>query len=229
MSETIEVLDFGISPYRTVWEQQKQLFHKLIEDKRNGIVSDKNYLLTGQHPAVYTLGFHGNENNMLVTREQLAHDGVELIRIERGGDITFHGPGQLIAYPIIDLERYGIGVKRYVNLLEECVIRLLSLYGIEGCRVEGAPGIWIGAGTPDERKICAIGVKCSRYITMHGIALNVSTDLSAFTKINPCGFADKGVTSMCRELSLTLGLSRDLSFDSVKQDFIRIFRTLFRG
>lgn len=145
------------------------------------------------------MGRHAHPENIL-RRQWLESRGAEVVEIDRGGDVTFHGPGQLVVYPIVDLQRYGLGVKGYVNILEESVIRTLADYGVEGGRVEGATGVWIGVGTPGERKICAIGIRCSRFITMHGLALNVDTDLEWFSAINPCGFTDKGVTALWREL-----------------------------
>lgn len=189
----------GRIDYRAAWELQKKLFNAAVEGKRNGTPVPDDTLLLVEHNPVLTLGKHGKVGNLLLNEADLGRRGIECIRIERGGDITYHGPGQLVAYPIIDLERYQLGVKDYVNLLEETVIRTIARYGIKGERVEGASGVWIGKGTPTERKICALGVKCSRFITMHGLALNVNTDLDAFSMINPCGFTDKGVTSIARE------------------------------
>ncbi|MDE7080899.1 MAG: lipoyl(octanoyl) transferase LipB [Muribaculaceae bacterium] len=189
---------FAPQPYREMWERQHRLFDEMVRLKRDGITPQTGHILMLQHEPVITLGRHGNESNLLMASE-LERRGIECIRIERGGDITYHGPGQLVTYLIIDLEQFHLGIKSYINLLEEAVIRTLDDFAIKGERVEGATGVWIGAGTPQERKICAIGVKCSRYVTMHGLALNVSTDLDAFRLINPCGFTDKGVTSIERE------------------------------
>lgn len=200
MMHSLHYEDFGIAPYRTVWERQHKLRDSLVERKIEKLPPGNEYLLMGEHTPVYTLGFHGNSDNLLVTEAMLRNRGCECIRIERGGDITYHGPGQLIVYPIIDLQTHGLGVKAYIDLLEESVIRLLDCYGIKGQRVQGATGVWLDKDTPRERKICAIGVKVTRGITMHGLALNVNTDLSAFEAINPCGFVDKGVTSLAVEL-----------------------------
>lgn len=196
----IHIEDFGITDYRKMWDRQKSLFHSLIDDKRNHKSVENEYVLIGEHPAVYTLGFHGNASNMLHA-EELKRRGIEFIHIERGGDITYHGPGQMIVYPILDLEYHHLGVKQYMSLLEDCVIELLAIYGIKGEKVDGATGVWIDVGTLNERKICAMGIKCSKFVTMHGLALNVNTDLTAFSAINPCGFVDKGVTSIAKELS----------------------------
>lgn len=216
----MNTIDFGLAPYREIWEMQRKLQNELIAKKKEKKLIKNEYLLVGEHFPVYTLGFHGNAENLLINEEALKAQGCECIRIERGGDITFHGPGQIILYPIIDLEKHNLGVKAYVSLLEESVLNLLRGYGIKGERVEGATGIWIGKGTREERKICAIGVKISRGISMHGLALNVNTELSAFSAINPCGFADKGVTSMQKELG------RNLEMEEVKLTLSEIFLTL---
>lgn len=220
MKTPVEIIDFGISDYREIWEKQKSLFAELVDAKRAHRAVEKQYLLIGEHNPVYTLGFHGNASNLLVSEDRLKAMGAECIRIERGGDITFHGPGQLIAYPILDLESVGVGIKGYMHLMEEAVIRLLDKYGIAGERIEGATGIWIGKESKRERKICAMGVKSSRYVTMHGLALNVNTDLQAFSAINPCGFVDKGVTSMEQELG------HPLSMCAIKPQFAEIFLRL---
>ncbi|MDE6083483.1 MAG: lipoyl(octanoyl) transferase LipB [Muribaculaceae bacterium] len=200
----------GRADYRPVWDEQKRLFQALIDYKRsfsdNSSAMPEESLLLVEHNPVITLGKHGKIENLLVSEETLKNRGIECIRIERGGDITYHGPGQLVAYPIIDLERYHLGVKDYVNLLEETVIRTIAGYGIKGERVEGASGVWIGKDTPDERKICALGVKCSHFVTMHGLALNVNTNLDAFSVINPCGFTDRGVTSIAQETGMTVDI-----------------------
>ena len=160
-------------------------------------------ILLVEHPPVYTLGKSGHAENLLIGREALEAMGAQFFHIDRGGDITFHGPGQLVCYPILDLERLGIGLRDYIGALEEAVIRTVAAYGITAGRMAGASGVWIGVGNRASarvpRKICAIGVRSSRYITMHGFALNVTTDLGWFTRINPCGFTDRGVTSIERE------------------------------
>lgn len=212
----IHIEDFGVADYRTIWDKQKSLFNALIEERKRGEKINQEYILLGEHNPVYTLGFHGKESNLLLTEERLRTLGVECIRIERGGDITYHGPGQLIVYPIIDLEYHNLGVKQYMSMLEDCVIELIGRYGIRGEKVEGATGVWIDVGTPRERKICAMGIKCSRFITMHGLALNVNTNMSAFSAINPCGFIDKGVTSMAQELN------ERIDMDTTKKEFSRI-------
>lgn len=214
------IIDFKLSPYREIWERQKFLRDSLVEKKRNHDPIEEEYLLIGEHPGVYTLGFHGKADNLLADEKMLRESGCECIRIERGGDITYHGPGQLILYPIIDLEKRGIGVKRYVYILEEAIILLLKEYGIKGERIVGATGVWLGKGLSSERKICAIGVKISRGITMHGLAFNVNTDLTSFSLINPCGFVDKGVTSLEAEKGIKINM------EEVKYKLTSILNTL---
>lgn len=183
----IEIIDLGLTDYRPVWDLQLQA----QADVRGG-ARERIYLT--EHHDVYTLGKHGHAENLLALPA-----GAECIRIERGGDITYHGPGQLVVYPVISLPAHSLGVKAYVYALEEAVIRTIAEWGIKGERVDGATGVWIGVGTSGERKICAIGVKISHGVTMHGLALNVNTRLSGFSAINPCGFTDKGVTSIASE------------------------------
>lgn len=205
--------DFAITPYRECWDRQKAYFQELLSQKKAGKLITEAHVLIGEHPHVYTVGFHGNASNMFLDEVRLKSLGAEFIRIERGGDVTYHGPGQMIVYPILDLEKLGMGVKSYMSMLEECVIRLLDMYGIKGERVDGATGVWLGKGRADERKICAMGVKCTRFVTMHGLALNVNTDMNYFNAINPCGFVDKGVTSMKQELGM------EIPMDEVKEKF----------
>lgn len=226
--------DLDHTDYRTAWRLQRDLFDKLVDESKAGVESGEEYLLFAEHDPVYTLGLHGHAENMLASEAQLASQGIECVRIERGGDITYHGPGQLVVYPIIRLKQHGLGVKSYIDLLEEAVIRTIAEYGVKGERVEGATGVWIEAGTPRERKICAIGVKCSRFVTMHGLALNVTTDLSRFSAINPCGFTDKGVTSLAAELAGPEVTPEEIGFSGegavtladVKTRFDRIFRQM---
>ncbi|MDE5844112.1 MAG: lipoyl(octanoyl) transferase LipB [Muribaculaceae bacterium] len=220
MLPEIKFIDCGIKPYREMWDMQLELFNELIALKRKKKPIEQEYVLMVEHEPVYTMGRHANPANMLISQELLKQDGIECINIERGGDITFHGPGQLVVYPIIDLQEHYIGVKKYVWLLEEAVIRTLAKYGIKGERIEDATGVWIGKGTPTERKICAIGVRVNHSITMHGFALNISTDLNYFNRINPCGFVDKGVTSIEAELH------ERVNINSVKHDIQTILNKL---
>lgn len=210
----MKIIDKGLTDYSETLALQREIFSKKTELKKRGEDAGEDIVLLTEHYPVVTLGRHAKEENLLLPESMLAERGVPVYRIERGGDVTYHAPGQLVVYPIIDLEKHRIGVKQYVDILEESVIRTISHFGIAGERVKGASGVWIGAGTSEERKICALGVKCSRFITMHGLALNVNTDLSGFGLINPCGFTDKGVTSIAEESG------NEVSMDEVK-DFMK--------
>ena len=206
-------------PYKECWEYQQTLFNELLAKQGDG--SDMvGTIIFVEHPAVYTLGKSGKMSNMLIDEERLKALGAEFYHIDRGGDITFHGEGQVVCYPILDLEKLGIGLRRYIEILEESIIEAVAEYGIEGRRLEGATGVWLCDEAEDAdgektqrnwRKICAIGVKASRFVTMHGLALNASTDLKWFSMINPCGFVDKGVTSISKELG------REVSFDEASK------------
>jgi lipoyl(octanoyl) transferase len=211
----LEYRDLGLISYKEAWDYQEWLFQELMRFKVLGIcesAAKRNYLLFCQHPHVYTLGKSGKDQNLLINETFLAKKGIEFFRINRGGDITYHGPGQIVGYPILDLEEFGLGIKSYIHLLEEAVILLLQEYGISSGRLDGATGVWLDAGIPGKaRKICAIGVRASRHITMHGFAFNVSTDLAYYQYINPCGFVDKGVTSLEKELG------GQLDIETVKQ------------
>lgn len=193
--------DLGLISYLQAWDYQEKLFGELIARKLAGEKTFPGYLLFCEHPPVFTLGKSGSEENLLINEEMLAQRGIEFYKINRGGDITFHGPGQIVGYPILDLEQFNLGIKSYIWKLEEAVILVLKKFGIKGERSEGATGVWLDAEKPSAaRKICAIGVKAGRHITMHGFAFNVNTDLSFYKFINPCGIVDKGVTSMEKEL-----------------------------
>lgn len=202
--------DWGVVPYADAWKRQTTLFEALVEAKK-AVKPTEGRLITCQHPHVYTIGRSGKEQNMLMSEEQLQWIGATYYHIDRGGDVTYHGPGQLVCYPILDLENYGLGLKGYVHLLEEAVISVCAAYGIKAGRVEGATGVWLDGDGPKARKICAIGVRSSHYCTMHGLALNVNTDLRYFSYINPCGFVDKGVTSLQKELG------REMPFEEVRE------------
>ena len=200
--------DLGRMDYKECWDLQRSLFDALIAQKmsrRTESPADSEEsigtVLVVEHPAVYTLGKNGKESNLLLGEEYLRSIGADFYRIDRGGDVTFHGEGQIVGYPIIDIEQLGIGLRDYIDALEQSVIDTMAHYGIEAGRLAGASGVWLGSAEQHNlRKICAIGVRASRFVTMHGFALNVSTDLRYFNHINPCGFTDKGVTSMEREL-----------------------------
>jgi lipoyl(octanoyl) transferase len=198
--------DLGLIAYKEAWDYQEMLFNEITEAKKKIAAGDTeveatpNYLLFCEHKHVYTLGKSGSEQNLLVDYIQLQAKEAEFFRINRGGDITYHGPGQIVGYPILNLEYFVTGVKDYIFKLEESIIRLLADYGIASTRLDGATGVWLDVGTKTIRKICAIGVRTSRWVSMHGFAFNVNTDLSYFNHINPCGFTDKSVTSMEKEL-----------------------------
>ncbi len=216
----LNIIDEGKKEYAEMLSKQRRVFSEMVERKKNAFPIEEEYIFFVEHLPVITLGKHAKEANVLFNEEQLEGQGVSLFHIERGGDVTYHGPGQLVVYPIIDLEFHHLGVKDYVALLEEAVIRTIAEFGIHGERVEGASGVWIDTGTNKERKICALGVKCSRYITMHGLALNVNTDLNGFRMINPCGFTDKGVTSIEAELH------KEVDINIVKETLGKHFKKL---
>jgi lipoyl(octanoyl) transferase len=186
----------GLLAYAESLRIQTGAFEALLQAKTDGKAGDCRLFFCEHFPTL-TMGKSGRASNLLVSEASLARRGISLFRVNRGGDITFHGPGQITAYPVFDLERWKMGLKQYVHTLEELVIRFLALYGLKGERLEGAAGVWLEAQAPGKaRKLCAIGIKSSRYVTMHGLALNVNTDLSYFSLINPCGFTDRGVTSL---------------------------------
>jgi lipoyl(octanoyl) transferase len=217
---TTQLLNLGTVNYREAWEQQKTLMEKLKTERRKGI-DGINYLLLVEHPHVYTLGRNGAKENMLINAMQLREKQAEFFHVDRGGDITYHGFGQLVVYPIIRLDTFEIGVKEYIFRLEEVVIKTILHYRLQGERLDGATGVWLDAHSADARKICAIGVHFSGFVTMHGFALNVNTDLEYFNYINPCGFVDKGVTSIEKELKSKVG------FEEVKKLVVRYFTDVF--
>ena len=196
--------DWGTIDYKQAWDRQMALFNPLVELKSN--FKEEEYaaipqrFIVCEHPHVYTLGKHGQPNNLLINDEFMKKIQAAYYQIDRGGDITYHGYGQVVGYPILDLEALHLSLKGYVHILEETVIQTLAEYGIAASRLKGATGVWLDALGENPRKICAIGIRSSRYITMHGFALNVNTDLTYFSYINPCGFVDKGVTSLAKEL-----------------------------
>jgi len=208
LSYSVLYQDIGLRDYKEAWEIQEKIFRKLIDSKLNeipGSSMDVNpapgTLIFVEHPHVYTLGQNGSEDNLLIDHIQLQTRDAKFYRTNRGGDITYHGPGQIVGYPIFDLEILKISLKEYINRLEEAVIMTVENFGIPASRLTGATGVWLDADKKGKaRKICAIGVRASRYVTMHGFAFNVNTDLTYFNYINPCGFTDKGVTSLEKEL-----------------------------
>lgn len=212
----VHFYDWGLTEYNEAWDKQEVLFESLIAQKeqiRKGETghTQQQHVVFCEHPHVYTLGKSGSENNMLLNAIQLQAQHATFVHTNRGGDITYHGPGQIVGYPILDLEALGLGLKSYIHLLEESIIESVKHYGLTATRLDGATGVWLDVNTPRARKICAIGVKSSRYVTMHGFALNINTQLEYFNYINPCGFIDKGVTSLQKELG------RVVDFEEAKQ------------
>ncbi|MFU8843270.1 MAG: lipoyl(octanoyl) transferase LipB [Bacteroidales bacterium] len=214
MKQKVIYKDLGLIEFGDAWDIQKKLASGTQFIKADNLnlpgnykTQHAHYLLFCEHPHVYTLGKSGTEGNLLVNTELLKQKGATFYKIDRGGDITYHGPGQIVGYPIFNLQDFGIGVKQYVHQIEEAIIQMLHSYNIQASRLDGATGVWIDTHLPAKtRKICAIGVKVSRAVTMHGFALNVNTDLSYFGFINPCGFTDKGVTSMETEMGVKIEL-----------------------
>jgi len=205
--------DLGIRDYKEVWDHQEELFTQVIDTKlfnrenSNDLKKIIHHLIFVEHPHVYTLGKSGVQNNLLINEQFLKQINATFYKINRGGDITYHGPGQIVGYPIFDLEEMNLQVRSYIYNLEQAIIDTIAEFGIKGERLDGATGVWLDTTVPGKaRKICAIGVKASRYVSMHGFALNVNTDLSYFNHINPCGFVDKGVTSLQKELGKPVNL-----------------------
>ncbi len=212
MIPTVRFENLGLIDYKEAWDYQEKLFKENIDLKiriRNGEteLETTNYLLFCEHPHVYTLGKSGSEDNLLLKEQELSDKGAAYYKINRGGDITYHGPGQLVAYPIFDLDQFFTDIHKYMRYLEEAVISTLEHFGIKSGRVEGLTGVWIEGDTPRARKICAMGVKSSRWVTMHGIGFNVNSDLNYFSHIIPCGIDDKAVTSMQQELGRPLDMA----------------------
>lgn len=205
MNKTVQVKDLGAMDYKACWDFQEALFQDIVATKVNNRReaahdATNNHFLFVEHPHVFTLGKSGNAQNLLVDQAELVRKGARFYKINRGGDITYHGPGQIVGYPILDLENFFTDIHKYLRLLEEMVILTLGEYDIHAERSPGETGVWLDVGTPLARKICAMGVRASRWVTMHGFALNVNTDLSYFDMMIPCGIPDKAVTSMHLEL-----------------------------
>lgn len=213
--------DLGRIVYAKALDIQTEKFNALLAAKAKG-ETGRNELLFCEHDPVLTIGKSGKDSNLLIPEARLQALGVSYYHINRGGDITYHGPGQITGYPIFDLETWHIGLKQYIYRLEETIIRFLALYGLKGERLEGATGVWLDPFVAGKaRKICAIGVKSSRFVTMHGFALNINTDLHYFSLINPCGFTDKGVTSLAKELG------KEQDFEEAKRQLVAMFREVF--
>lgn len=225
MNKKIEIQDLRQKDYKETWDYQEQLFKKIVDLKlakrNNPVIETPNYFLFVEHLHVYTLGKSGDISNLLLSEKQLEAKGATFYKINRGGDITYHGPGQIVGYPILDLENFFTDIHKYLRFLEEAIILTLAEYDIKGTRSEGETGVWLDVGTPFARKICAMGVRASRWVTMHGFALNVNTDLGYFDNIIPCGIRGKAVTSMHVELGKTVDEA------TVKQKILKHFANLF--
>ncbi len=203
--------DLGLIDYKEAWDYQEKLFQEIIDiksrNRKEGTnMATQSHLLFCEHPHVYTLGKSGDEKNLLVNKEYLKSSGATFYKINRGGDITYHGPGQIVGYPILDLDNFFTDIHKYLRLLEEAVIKTIAEYGLEGERSSGETGVWLDVGKLTVRKICALGVRSSRWVTMHGFAFNVNADLSYFGNIVPCGILDKSVTSLQEELGCVLDI-----------------------
>ncbi|HJM16474.1 MAG TPA: lipoyl(octanoyl) transferase LipB [Flavobacteriales bacterium] len=226
MNKKVKFEDLGLIDFKKCWDYQEELFSGTLDiksknRKKNTINPTNNYLIFCEHPHVYTLGKSGDEKNLLVNEEYLKSRGATFHKINRGGDITYHGPGQIVGYPILDLENFFTDIHKYLRFLEEAVILTLSDYGLSAERSEGETGVWFDVGTPNARKICALGVKNSRWVSMHGFAFNVNLDLSYFGNIVPCGIIDKKVTSLQKELGKEMDM-REVK-NKLKTHLIRLF------
>lgn len=229
MNTKILVQDLGLKDFKETWEYQEQLFKEIIDlkirNRREALgLETPNYLLFVEHPHVYTLGKSGDLDNLLIPEDTLAEIGATFYKINRGGDITYHGPGQIVGYPILDLENYFTDIHKYLRFLEEMVILTLAEYGIKAARSKGETGVWLDVGTPFARKICAMGVRASRWVTMHGFALNVNADLGYFDHMIPCGIKGKAVTSLQVELGKT-----SINMEDVKEKLLKHFLVLFEA
>jgi len=229
MNKTVSIQDLGLKDYKQTWDYQEQLFQKTLDvkirNRREGVGLDTpNHFLFVEHPHVFTLGKSGDIGNLLVDEAGLAAKDAKFYKINRGGDITYHGPGQIVGYPILDLDNFFTDIHKYLRLLEETVILTLAEYGLKAERSEGETGVWLDVGTPFVRKICALGVRASRWVTMHGFALNVNTDLSYFDLMVPCGIKDKAVTSLNVELG-----SATVDMEEVKLKLLHHFEMLFEA
>jgi lipoyl(octanoyl) transferase len=229
MNKKIQLQDLGSKDYKSTWEYQEELFKDIVDlkirNRREELdLATPNYLLFVEHPHVYTLGKSGDFENLLLNEKQLEAKGATFYKINRGGDITYHGPGQIVGYPILDLENFFTDIHKYLRFLEESIILTLEEYGLKCGRSEGETGVWLDVGTPFARKICALGVRASRWVTMHGFALNVNVDLGYFDNIIPCGIRGKGVTS----LQVELGVEK-VEEEEVKAKIIKHLTQLFEA
>ena len=229
MNKSIEIQDLGYQDYKATWDYQEQLFKGIVDTKiknrrEETFVETPNYFLFVEHPHVYTLGKSGDMSNLLLNEQQLVEKGASFYKINRGGDITYHGPGQVVGYPILDLDNFFTDIHKYLRLLEEMIILTLAEYGLNASRSQGETGVWLDVGTPFARKICAMGVRASRWVTMHGFALNVNSDLGYFDNIIPCGIRGKAVTSLNVELG-----KEEVSMQEVKDKLLKHFQQLFEA
>lgn len=228
MNKQVIVENLGVKDYKDTWEYQEGIFKdtialKLKKSREDNSIITKNHLLFVEHTHVYTLGKSGDITNLLASKEELKAKGVDYYKIDRGGDITYHGPGQIVGYPILDLDNFFTDIHKYLRFLEEMVILTLAEYGLKATRSDGETGVWFDVGTPFARKICAMGVRASRWVTMHGFAFNINTNLGYFDHIIPCGIKDKAVTSLAAELG------RKISIAEVQQKLLKHFAVLFNA
>ncbi len=229
MNKAVEVIDLGSKDFKDTWDEQELLFKGILDLKiknrrENANLQTPNYFLFVEHPHVYTLGKSGDVSNLLLNEQQLKDKGATFYKINRGGDITYHGPGQIVGYPILDLDNFFTDIHKYLRFLEETVILTLAEYGLHAERSPGETGVWLGVGTPFARKICAMGVRASRWVTMHGFALNVNANLGYFDNIIPCGIRGKSVTSLNVELGL-----QTVNESEVKYKLLKHFAALFEA
>ena len=226
MNKNVLLQDLSLKDYKETWDYQSELLQKIVDTKisnrrENTTKPTKNHFLFVEHPHVYTLGKSGDFSNLLLNENQLKAKGATFYKINRGGDITYHGPGQIVGYPILDLENFFTDIHKYLRLLEETIILTIAEYGLKGVRSDGETGVWLDVGTPFARKICAMGIRSSRWVTMHGFALNVNTDLGYFDNIIPCGIRGKAVTSLEAELN------KKVDVEEVKAKILKHFKALF--
>jgi len=220
--QKVKFHNIGLREYRKAWDFQEKLFQEVLTQKDKKDTTLVHHLIFCEHPHVYTLGKSGDEHNLLLNFIQLQAKDAQFIHTNRGGDITYHGPGQLVGYPILSLTHFGIGLKEYIYKLEEVIIRAIAHYNIKGERLDGATGVWLDVGSgKNTRKICAIGVRSSHWVTMHGFALNINTDLGYFGFINPCGYTDKAITSIAKETG------RKIDFEEVSKKVLEEFESIF--
>lgn len=230
MNKKVQIQDLGLKDYKETWDYQEELFQGILDMKsqnRKDEANQKetpNYFLFVEHPHVYTLGKSGHMENMLLNEDQLKIKNATFYKINRGGDITYHGPGQIVGYPILDLDNFFTDIHKYLRFLEEVIIKTLADYGLKGERSEGETGVWLDVGTPFARKICAMGIRASRWVTMHGFALNVNADLGYFDNIIPCGIRGKAVAS----LNVELGVEK-VNEEEVKEKILNYFKEMFEA